>query len=77
MRHNIVDYRTVGRWLSDYNFLLQSDYRNIDFRTGEFEKLSDYRTFESSRRSIGLSDSPIDFYVYFLSFLKYLVKCST
>jgi hypothetical protein len=42
-RITLSDYRTIGLCLSDCNFFLLSNYRNIEYRIGEFQKLSDYR----------------------------------
>ncbi len=49
----LLDYRTIGQWLSDCYFLLLSDHRNIKYRIGEFKKLSDYRI---SDLGLNLSD---------------------
>ncbi len=49
----LLDYRTIGQWLSDCYFLLLSDHRNIEYRIGEFKKLSDYRI---SDLGLNLSD---------------------
>ncbi len=40
-RDILLDYRTIGLWLSDFYFFLLSDYRNIEYQISEFKKLSD------------------------------------
>jgi hypothetical protein len=46
-------YYTIGLWLSDSNFFLLSNYRNIEYRIGELKKPSDYRI---SDQGLNLSD---------------------
>jgi hypothetical protein len=59
MRHiRPSDYRTTAIEQSDscyQTIFLPSDYRNIEYRAGELEKLSDYRTSVEGP-STGLSD---------------------
>ncbi len=37
-----IGHRTIGLKLLDNRFFLLSNYRTIEYRTGKFEKLSDY-----------------------------------
>jgi hypothetical protein len=53
VERDLLHYRTIGLWLSDCNFFLQSNYRNIEYRIGQFKKLSDYRI---SVQGLNLSD---------------------
>jgi hypothetical protein len=48
-----ISYRTIGLRLSDCNFFC---YRTIEYRTGKFEKLADYRI---SDQCLNLSDYQI------------------
>ncbi len=41
LSNDILDYPTIGLWLSDCYFFLLWDYRNIEYWTSELEKLSD------------------------------------
>ncbi len=50
---DVLHYRTIGLWLSDCNFFLLSNYRNIEYRIGELTKLLDYRI---SDQGLNLSD---------------------
>jgi hypothetical protein len=50
---DVLYYRTIGLWLSDCNFFLLSNYRNMEYRISEFTKLSDYRITD---QGLNLSD---------------------
>ncbi len=47
MRHiTLSDYQTIRLWLLDCKIFLLSNYQDIEYRIGEFKKLSDYRISE-------------------------------
>jgi hypothetical protein len=58
-------YFTIGQRLSDCNFFMLSNYRNFEYRIGEFKKVSDYR----------ISDQGLNLWDYWISDSKKTIGC--